>query len=181
MNELKSCVICGLKFKPIKTTQRVCSISCAVKFAKEKERKKKERETLKERRKRKREFWDNDIETRKKAAKEWCHKYIRLRDKNDTCICCGRPLGKNYQAGHFIPSGQNPLVRYDENNIHAQRLDCNYYRGGDSGDYEKNLIKKIGAEKVEELKSKKGGSLKRTAQDYKEIELYYRKKIKELS
>lgn len=129
---------------------------------------------------RKREFYANDTKTRKKEAKAACHKYIRLRDLGRLCICCNRPLGEKYDAGHWLESGNNPLIRYDEDNIHAQSVYCNQYKGGDSDDYEGNLRLKIGDERVDRLKSMKGGTVKRTAQDYKDIEDYYKTKIKVL-
>lgn len=123
---------------------------------------------------------DNDLKTRKEAAKKACHTYIRERDKNQLCICCGKHLGENYQAGHYIESGNNPKIRYDENNIHGQRLDCNYFKGGDHGMYRVNLIKKIGLKEVERLESMKGGTVKRMPEDYKEIETYYKEKLNEI-
>ena len=56
----------------------------------------------------KKEYNENKLSTRKRAAKEACHEYIRLRDKDCSCICCGEPLGDNYHAGHFSESGNNP-------------------------------------------------------------------------
>jgi hypothetical protein len=123
---------------------------------------------------------DNDLKVRKKAAKEACHAYIRERDKHQPCICCGKPLGDEYHAGHFLESGNNPRIRYDEHNIHGQRIDCNHFKGGDSGDYEKNLRAKVGDDIVDSLKKKKGGTLKRTPQDYMEIETYYKEKLREI-
>lgn len=58
--------------------------------------------------------------------------------------------------------------------------DCNFFKGGDSGDYEKNLRAKIGNEKVNELLSKKGGSSKLTASDYLAIENNYKRKLKQI-
>ncbi len=117
---------------------------------------------------------ENKLSTRKRATGEICHEYIRLRDKDKPCICCGEPLGDDYQAGHWIESGNNPQIRYDENNIHGQRKYCNLFKGGDSGWYKENLIKKIGLDAVNELISKRGGTVKRTADDYREIEKYYK-------
>lgn len=158
------------------STTQVCSVSCAVAWGREKEAKKAD----KEHRARKKDFYANDLKTRVKYAKQACHAYIRLRDKDLKCICCDRPLGKNYDAGHFLESGNNPGLRFDEDNIHAQAVYCNQYQGGNSGDYEGNLRKKIGDERVDRLKSLKGGTMKRTAQDYKAIEDHYKAKIKEL-
>lgn len=125
--------------------------------------------------------YDNDLTTRKNAAKTACHTYIRARDNGLPCICCGEPTGKDSQAGHWIPSGQNPQVRYDEDNIHLQRLNCNYFKGGDSGNYKYNLIKKIGIARTELLESKQGGVMKRTCDDYRKIEKYYRDKLEVLN
>lgn len=142
---------------------------------KRKAKKKKKKES-----KQKREFYDGDVKTRKAAAKFWCHKYIRYRDRNERCICCGLPLGDDFQAGHCLPSGQNSNLRYNEDNINGQRLQCNYYRGGDSGDYEKNLRMKIGDKRVDYLLANAGGVVKRTADDYRSIENEYKEKLKVL-
>ena len=125
-------------------------------------------------------FYEKDVKTRKAAAKKACHDYIRARDAGKLCICCNEPLGDKYDAGHFLESGNNSRIRYDENNIHAQRVYCNQYKGGNSAEYRKGLIKRIGLEAVEKLESVKKGPFKRTASDYKDIELYYKKKLKEL-
>ncbi len=165
----KKCKACGNKFTPARAFQPCCSPACAIQHVRDKKHKKL-----------KAEFYANDLKTRREAAKKACHAYIRERDKDQPCICCNRPLGINYHAGHYLPSGQNPIVRYDERNIFAQRVDCNYFRGGDSGDYRENLIQRIGLDQVEDVESKKGGTMKRTAQDYRDIEDYYKAKLKTL-
>ncbi len=172
----KTCRICKIKFDSFSSTQIVCGMSCAIERAEKQSAVKQKKANAKQ----KRGYWDNNIKTRKRAAKEACHAYIRARDKGGDCICCGKPLGSDFQAGHFIPSGNNPKVRFDEYNIHGQRLDCNYFHGGDSDDYKGRLIKKIGADQVDYLLANKGGTMKRTAQDYKKIEVYYKQKLKEL-
>ncbi len=131
--------------------------------------------------KNKKDFYDNDLKTRREAAKLACHAYIRARDKGKPCICCGRVIKGAVHAGHFKESGNNPKIRYHEDNIHVQSGYCNTYKGGNSGDYELYLRKKIGNERVDWLKTQLGGSVKRTPQDYKEIELHYKNKIKELN
>jgi len=123
----------------------------------------------------------SNLKTRKDAAKTACHAYIRARDTGKGCICCGKPLGNNFHAGHWQESGNNPQIRFSENNIHGQRLDCNFFRGGDSGDYQENLINKIGLEAVNKLKNLTGGTMKRTADDYSVIEKYYKDKLKALN
>ena len=128
----------------------------------------------------KKAFQLSDRKTRKKALKIACHEYIRERDKGQLCICCGRELGKTYHAGHWQESGNNPHIRYDEDNIHAQRAHCNTYKGGDSGDYEKNLRIKIGDERVDRLLSLKFGNDKMNTDDMLKLERYYKDKLKML-
>jgi len=163
-----------------------CSMGHVIDFANEKvdrDRKKATEkliaDTKRKNAKQKRDFYDNDLKTRKAAAKKACHLYIRTRDKGEACICCGRPLGKNFDAGHFLESGNNSFLRYHEDNIHAQSVYCNQYKGGNSDDYEGRLRKKIGDERVDWLLDNKNKIVKRTAQDYKEIENYFKSKINE--
>lgn len=165
----------------------VHSIDCATAYASEKSRKARERQYMKAKAaekkkhaKRKREFYENDVKTRAAAAKTACHQYINARDKGKPCICCGRPITGNPHAGHFLESGNNPKIRYNEDNINSQLSYCNLYQGGDSDDYEGRLRLKIGDDRVDYLLANKGGTMKRTAQDYKEIEDYYKHKLKGL-
>ena len=168
-----SVVECGI----VLNNAYYCDRECIIRYGmanKEKGKRIKHREQ-------KREYNANKLTTRKRAAKEACHEYIRFRDRNTPCICCEEPLGDNYHAGHWLESGNNPQTRYDENNIHAQRAYCNTYKGGDSGYYKENLIAKVGADIVDDLLNSKGGTMKRTADDYREIESYYKAKLKELT
>ncbi len=173
----KPCDICKGDFKPYSTTQRVCSVTCAIEFNRQKDIKK----TKKSDAARKKAFQVSDLTLRKNAARAACHRYIRLRDKGLPCICCNRPLNHHINAGHYLESGNNPRIRYDEDNIHNQSIYCNQYKGGNSDDYRGNLIKKIGIKKVERLESLKGGTMKRTCEDYLEIEQYYKAKLKVLN
>lgn len=190
-NSKRKCKQCKDYFK-VEVMQKhpagwFCSFEHAVEFA----NKKKEGERLKaisriyapnvgRKKGRTNEDTKSNLKTAKEAAKRACHAYIRERDKGDLCICCGERLGDSYQAGHFYESGNYPFIRYDEDNIHAQRLHCNYFKGGDSGFYRENLIKKIGLERVKRLDRVKDRLIKRTAQDYREIESYYKNKLKKL-
>tara|TARA_R110002049_G_scaffold163373_2_gene329199 strand:+ start:463 stop:1053 length:591 start_codon:yes stop_codon:yes gene_type:complete len=187
----RKCKYCLEYFPPEKIKRfgvgYFCSIEHALQWVKEKQAKDKARKLAKEKKavkqkhaKEKRAFYDGDVKTRKAAAKAACHKYIRERDKNDGCICCDRQLGNKFDAGHFLESGNNSFLRYHEDNIHAQSVHCNQYKGGDSGDYERNLRMKIGDDRVDYLLANKGGVVKRTAEDYKEIEVMYKEKLKKL-
>jgi hypothetical protein len=176
----KSCNQKNEKFIVI-NLKAFCDFECASKFGREKAVTDKQEATKTANREQKKQFRLNDTKLRKKAAKDACHAYIRARDKYQPCICCGRDLGDTYHAGHWLESGNNPQIRFDEDNIHGQRVDCNFFKGGDSGDYEKNLRVKIGGEKVDALLSKKGGTSKLTASDYLDIEVKYKAKLKGVS
>ena len=175
--KLKQCKNCKSKFQPFMPLQVVCGPRCAGEWARRKTLEKQKKAHAK----RKRDYYENDVKTRKAAAKKACHAYIRERDKGNGCICCGRPLGQKFDAGHFLESGNNPKIRYHEDNIHAQSVYCNQYKGGNSAEYEKRLREKIGDERVEYLLDNRGGTMKRTAQDYRDIEIYFKNKLGELT
>ena len=179
------CVQCKNRFpreqmEKINNINWVCSLDCKIEWAASKGKKAVKDKAKKEHSLRKKIFYANDLKTRKAAAKKACHDYIKLRDKGLPCICCNRPLNGKIDAGHWLESGNNPKIRYDEDNIHSQSVYCNQYQGGDSDDYRGNLIKKIGLERVERLEGLKGGTVKRTCEDYKEIESYFKAKIKSI-
>lgn len=82
-------------------------------------------------------------------ATELFNAFIRCRDAGQKCISCG-----NYsalQAGHFYSAGHYPALRYLEDNVHGQCEHCNYFVHGNLLEYRKNLIKKIGEERVKKL------------------------------
>ena len=176
---MAKCQICKEKFKQVRFLQKVCLNHSAKELADHGREKRKEIKD-KEHKKLKREFYDNDIKTRKAGAKKACHDYIRARDKGKLCPCCNEPLGDTFHAGHFLESGNNPAIRYDEDNIHGQRVYCNTFRGGNPVGYEKGLRERIGDKRVDRLFSMKGDPVKRTAEDYKEIEQYYKQKLKNM-
>lgn len=180
MKTATKCKHCKAKFgdkAPVLVNLKAfCDYSCAAKFGKDAAKKQKDRE-FKELKKR---VKGEKLSTRKEATKRACHEYVRERDKDRLCPCCNKPLGEGYQAGHYIPSGQNPLVRYDERNIHGQRLDCNYFAGGDSGGYRQELIVRIGETDLLDIESKRGGEVKWTADLLRQIEQYYKDKLKRL-
>ena len=101
---------------PFKTTDTVCSTTCAVKLKKSKESKKIEQKKVIEKQNR------TDL---LKLAQSVFNRYIRERDKNKPCFCCGQKLDSNFQAGHVFSQGGHSAVRFDGDNVHAQRFDCN--------------------------------------------------------
>lgn len=90
-----------------------------------------------------------------KLAEEAVNAYIRERDwKGDhfECVSCKKKYARSHMhAGHFYSVGGHSYTRFNEDNINGQCISCNSYKGGNLLPYRKNLIKKIGQERVEEL------------------------------
>lgn len=110
--------------------------------------------------------------------------YVRERDKNQPCICCGQPLGAQqvgggFDAGHYRSVGSAPHLRFDERNCHGQRKSCNRYGSGRSVDYRLGLIARIGLAEVESLEADNDPK-KYSIDDLKAIKAKYKAKLKEL-
>ena len=93
-----------------------------------------------------------------KEAQHAFNAYVRARDANQPCICCGRPLGDGdvggaFECGHYRSIGSASHLRFDERNAHAQRKQCNRWGAGRAVDYRLGLIERIGIAAVEALES----------------------------
>lgn len=172
--KVKTCKICKSKFRPFNTMAVVCSIECGV----EKYR----RDRAKEHRKAKAEANNQHIPTLKARAQRYCNKYIRMRDKDDGCISCDKPASwdTKWQAGHYRSVGAEAALRYDEQNIHKQCLQCNMHKSSNSLEYRPRLVKKIGIEEVERIENHNVRARFRS-EDYLRIIEYYKGKIKQLN
>lgn len=173
----------------MRSTAIACSYPCAkawvdarnikLKAQKEKLEAKVERQLTKQRK--------EALKTRSDYVKELqtvFNAYIRKRDRNQPCICCGKPLGESavgggYDAGHYFSVGSHPNLRFVEDNVHAQRKYCNNWRAGNAGGYRRGLIQRIGIERVEALESD-NEPRKYTIEQLKELKKIYQNKIKEL-
>lgn len=60
---------------------------------------------------------------------------VRLIDHGQECISSGRPLGKNYDAGHLFSVGSNPTIRFNLFNIFAQSVHDNQHKSGNELQY----------------------------------------------
>lgn len=173
---MKKCKICGKSFNPFNTFQKTCSPSCAIEFGKQKAKK----DIQSERRRAIKALNESDITYLKKQARYWCHKYIRLRDKGKGCISCGKPLKGVFHAGHYKPDGTNAIVRYSEDNINGQCIQCNTYKSGNLTPYRANLIDRIGEARVKHIEAICKMPKKYNLQELRDIASKYKKKAKEL-
>jgi hypothetical protein len=173
----KACAVCQKPFTPRLPLQRVCGFRCAKRVPVLE--KKAEREAVKER-KRALETIPELI----KVAQRSFNAYIRERDKDQPCICCGEPLhsgevGGAFDCGHYRSTGSASHLRFDERNAHAQRKQCNRYGAGRAVDYRVGLIARIGREAVEALESD-NAIRKWTRDELRQIAATYRAKLKQL-
>lgn len=178
---------CGKHFKPTMTTQKVCSVSCAMAVAREPKAQKvaakaitrQKREDLKERREKLKSKGDHLRE-----AQQAFNAYIRERDRLEghCCISSGRPLdwnGNAVDAGHYRSVGSAPHLRFNEMNCNAQSKHDNRYLSGNVAEYRLGLIARYGLEAVEALE--RDQSVRRyTIEDLQAIKALYRQKLKDL-
>ncbi|ARB76481.1 recombination protein NinG [Pasteurella multocida] len=157
------CKVCGNYFVKNKSTQKVCSVDCAIKLSKEESRKKREKIQRSERLATKKRMIALKEKNKThneliKEAQEAVNKYIRTRDINKRCISCGTPLiaeqlGGGFDAGHYRSRGSAPHLRFYTLNIHGQCKKCNRYHGGNYHQFRIGLIERLGVEKVEQIEA----------------------------
>ena len=160
--KLRKCAICRSLFVPRSMTHKACGEACALivgaaKTAKdaakaqreEKQQTRAQLEALK------------TIPALKKEAQIEFNRFIRARDRaaGYACICCAKPfewerIGGAVDAGHYRSTGSADHLRFDADNCHAQRSDCNRYGAGRAVDYRIGLIRRIGSARVEALEAR---------------------------
>ncbi len=96
----------------------------------------------------------------KKEAWKVFSKWIRNRD-NWTCYTCGKKMEGSpaMHAGHFITRLRSSTM-FSEDNVRAQCMYCNMWRGGESGIFAQKLIEELGKDRFDAL-VKKSNQLKR--------------------
>lgn len=171
---------CGISFPPQRLGQAVCSPKCGLAIKdvnREKARKaiadlgRKEIRAAKERIKPKGQYM--------KEAQTAFNAWIRERDAALQCISCGRHHQGKYDAGHYRTVGSNPALRFEPLNCHRQCSPCNTHKSGDIVNYRIELVKRIGADKVDWLEGPHDPK-RYTIEDLKNIKADYLAKTKEL-
>lgn len=106
------------------------------------------------------------------------NEFIRLRDKDQPCISCGRY--KIEHAGHYYPAGKFTSVRFNEDNAHGQCLHCNYFLHGNLIKYRVFLLRRIGEARLNLLDSEATRKIHKWSNN-ELIQIYeiYKTKIKE--
>lgn len=178
------CRECGSYYQKFQSTQKVCSLKCAMAMGKRTAAAKREKlaksDRLQERKRLK------ALKEKVKSRSQWLreaqaifNKFIRLRDRGQPCISCGRWANK-WDAGHYKTVGANPELRFHEDNVHRQCVPCNQHQHGNIVNYRLGLIERIGLEKVEWLERKDHAPQKLTVDEIKALIKVYKAKVKEL-
>lgn len=154
----KTCKSCRQKFTPTRPMQSACSTACAIAIAERKREKQAQQMAAEKRRETRQqlESMKGIPELIREADKAFCA-FIRARDAGKPCICCGRSSsgwsrGGDWDAGHYRSRGAASHLRYHEDNCHSQLKQCNR-RAFDVASYRRNLIGRIGLERVETLEN----------------------------
>ena len=154
-----------------------CDFDCMAAHGLKKARESKEKELRKKHRSDK-----ERIKTRADHAKEAqaaFNAWVRERDKDLPCISCQRHHTGQYHAGHYRSVGACPELRFEPLNVSKQCAPCNTHLSGNAIEYRINLVKKIGADKVEWLEGKHEPR-RYDIEDLKQIKAHYRKKLRAL-
>ena len=175
MAKQKKCAYseCDEMFTPRNMQHKCHDYICAIEYQAEVTAKRK----AKEARRNLKEFNQQDKSWLMKEAQKWFNKYIRERDKDLPCISCGN-TDRQMHCGHFKSVGGNGNLRFNEDNCHKQCSICNNHLSGNIGEYTKNLILKIGQERVDALDIKTTKVY--TVEELQEIIEKYKSKVKEL-
>ena len=111
------------------------------------------------------------------------NKWVRVvKDKDETCcISCKRPRGGfTEHCGHFKTVSAAGSIRYHPDCGNLQCYRCNVELSGNVVEYRKNLIEKIGIERVEWLESEAGKPRKYTIAELKDLRARLSKEIREV-
>jgi hypothetical protein len=171
---------CRAVFVPKVSFQSWCSPDCAVVIARGRQEKKRkelaqiERREIKVRKEKLKSRADHLKDTQT-AFNAW----VRERDADLPCISCGRHHQGKYDAGHYRTVGSNPALRFEPLNCHRQCSPCNTKLSGNVVNYRIELVKRIGAEKVEWLEGPHEPK-KYTVEDLKAMTADYRAKTRQL-
>lgn len=172
----KRCKICKDSFLPqYSSLQATCTKpECVVAWSKKTEEKKSKREikAMKERIK--------SVSQWRKELQQVFNTFIRLRDRGKPCISCGKALQGKYDAGHYYSVGSYPNLRFHDDNVHGQCVECNQHKHGNLLEYNEGILKRIGKSKLEELRSIRHERLSLPLDEIKEKIEYYKKLINKM-
>jgi len=151
-----TCRQCGEVFQKRGAMQSACSLECALEQSRDKQRKAADKAQRKVDARRREDL---------KSASDWrreCqvafNRYIRARDHGKPCVSSGRPFsditfGGRTDAGHYRSTGAASHLRFNFLNCWGQSVHDNRHLSGNTVEYRRGLIKRIGLERVEAIEN----------------------------
>lgn len=113
-----------------------------------------------------------------KKAEKIMNAFVRRRDSEEgffTCISCAKTLPVvQMNAGHYVPVGKSSFLRFHEDNNNGECQGCNCFDSSHLIGYRKNLVKKIGLERVEWLEDNRHAPKKWSRFELEEIIKMYK-------
>jgi hypothetical protein len=171
---------CRASFVPQRLGQAVCSPKCGL--AIKDVNKDKARKAIDQRERREIKAAKERVKSRAdylKEAQQAFNAYIRERDALLPCVSCGRHHEGQYHAGHYRTVGANPELRFEPLNVWKQCAPCNNHKSGDIVNYRIELVRRIGAEKVEWLEGPHNAK-KYAIEQLQEIKVHYRALVRQM-
>ncbi len=177
---VKKCAICREKFVPRSAWAKVCGQECAAAHVVAERR----RRIAKEVKQAKIDRMDkNDWIA---AVQKVFNAYIRERDRDQPCICCGKYFdekdtltGGQWDAGHYLSRGSAGHLRFVEQNVHKQLKGHNRPGGTTRAQFREGMIARIGLAAVEALEADQTPR-HYTIDDLKAMKAEYADKLKKL-
>ena len=164
------CKYCKEKFEPLRFNQKFCLKTDCIQKAKDDHWKRVAKPKMKK------ELLT--IQDHIKIAQQVFNKWIRLRDKGQPCISCGKDIKGVKHASHYKSAGGHYNVRFNEDNVWVSCYRCNVMLSGNESEYRQRLVKKIGVKKVEQIEELATKTRHFTIDQLKQITEEYKKKIK---
>jgi len=180
--KLKKCKECSREFVPRSTTAKVCGMDCAILHSAKVSAKNAERVANASRTATSKAI--KAAKTRGEVMKEAqaaFNAWVRARDEAAglPCISCGSHDRNSWDAGHYRARSVAPALRFHQDNVHRQCVQCNRHQHGNLIDFRIGLVKRIGLERVEWLEGQHG-PVKHTIPELEEIKMKYRRMVREI-
>ncbi|CAI8819718.1 Bacteriophage lambda NinG family protein [Pseudomonas sp. IT-P100] len=171
---------CGISFPPQRLGQAVCSPKCGL--AIKDVNRERARKSLAEIGRKELRAAKEKVKPRAKhmsEAQTAFNTWVRHRDAGLPCVSCGRHHNGQWHAGHYRTVGGNPELRFEPLNVWRQCAPCNNHQSGNVVNYRIELVRRIGADKVEWLEGPHDPK-RYTIEEIKAIKAEYRAKTREL-
>jgi len=156
--------------------QKVCSAACSYKKVIADSQKL----ARKQNRQMKAEFNQNDKGWNFEQAQKAFNAFVRRRDQDLPCVSCGTLKAAQWHCSHLRSVGAAGHLRFTEDNGSKSCSVCNQHFSGNITNYRIELIKRIGATRVEALET--NNEIRRwTIPELQMIATKYKIKLKELN